>query len=483
LKPFIYRGGTLIQPTLPAGSSAGMFEGVNDAGMAVGYVGGPTMLPRPVIYTEESGIVYLDDLIENPLGFTLWYAHSINNVGQIVASGETADGVDTSFLLTPSATCDPEPSSLTFRANSSTLTTEPRLKIVDPCGPTTFRIDATPAMSTVFARAEVTGVTPDPTTSLSYDWEAVFTHTTRQTARRTLTKTFEMSSSSMMPVTMFFDPPTAPSETISGGDMLVKATTTLPSGLQLFAERVDLRTLGTNPPKVDIQAALIGNEPIKTLWLKKIACKESEQIQFSTANDMGKFQIEGEPKMNRGGDGGMGIMQYTENDSTFLPDADRWDLLWNWRKNVTAGINLFQGQKWTFALGFPAQMRTRTQSAGTLGKTNQYRASQGFLPLDEVHIRDFLRSGPNGDEVLDDAVRAYNGYGGTDQFGGPLHEFRLKTLNTAFGLVFEVEHERVAGGLRIADAVWERVPVSDRPTGIGVPNYVALVRGMDPTCP
>ena len=60
-----------------------------------------------------------------------------------------------------------------------------------------------------------------------------------------------------------------------------------------------------------------------------------------------------------------------------------------------------------------------------------------------------------------DAIRGYNGWNGTDQFGLELHEFRVavdQTDGEEVLVVTNVNEETLHG-----EAVWERVPVADRP--------------------
>ena len=61
-----------------------------------------------------------------------------------------------------------------------------------------------------------------------------------------------------------------------------------------------------------------------------------------------------------------------------------------------------------------------------------------------------------------DAIRGYNGWFGTDRFGFELHEFRV-AVDVVSGMeLLQVTNinEQTLEGI----AVWERVPVEDRPT-------------------
>jgi hypothetical protein len=83
-----------------------------------------------------------------------------------------------------------------------------------------------------------------------------------------------------------------------------------------------------------------------------------------------------------------------------------------------------------------------------------------------------------------DAIRGYNGWVGSDRFGFELHEFRVAVdrINGEIDVeevlvVTNVNEETLQG-----EAVWERVPVADRPAAPGSPNYVEEVLAFLPSC-
>lgn len=217
---------------------------------------------------------------------------------------------------------------------------------------------------------------------------------------------------------------------------------------------------GTNPQRSDIQAAL----PHDTL--RRIACLESGQRQFDCPPDGG---VDFCPLFGLGGK--VGIMQIPE------PTAEE---VWNWRANVAKGIEIFQ-EKVTAARDYPDKVRNSATFQGFVDQINQNRQQAGKDPI-QVVLPDFTTG--NFDDDLQqlelDAVRGYNGWFGTDQFGFELHEYRVE---------FEfVNGEEV---LRVTDindltlegaAVWERVQVADRPSDEGDPNYVDSVLAFLPDC-
>jgi hypothetical protein len=140
-----------------------------------------------------------------------------------------------------------------------------------------------------------------------------------------------------------------------------------------------------------------------------------------------------------------------------------------WRRNVAAGrARLEQGRR--AANNYPRQIRGSRTLAAMLVSLNDRRRAQGRPALSAVIIPDLTLA-----QVEDDAVRAFNGYGGNrDQFGFPLHEFRLQMTGTELRLVIN----EVAA---TATATWERVPVADRGRS-GDPEYVNNVRSASPSC-
>jgi hypothetical protein len=186
--------------------------------------------------------------------------------------------------------------------------------------------------------------------------------------------------------------------------------------------------------------------------------------------------------MNRHGDGGIGIMQRTpfgvEREAR---GGDILNWLWDWTANADEGKRLFREEKLrNSAYRYPAQLARSEGFARALEATNRHRERLGLGRLRRIRIP------PLGAEaLLLDAVRGYNGYAGRDPFGLRLHEFRLKTRPTDFGLSLEVAGEGPdpeAAAQSMAWAVWEQVPALDRPVE-GDRAYVDHVRArVDQPC-
>jgi hypothetical protein len=211
--------------------------------------------------------------------------------------------------------------------------------------------------------------------------------------------------------------------------------------------------VGTNPKQTDIQAAL----PHTTL--RRIACKESGQRQFDAPPNGGTGFC---PLFGPGGK--VGIMQIAN------PTDDE---IWNWRLNVAKGINMFN-EKVQTARDYPRRVRNSEVFKGLVSQFNKRRQQQGLNPIQVVLPPLTEGDFDNNLRQLElDAIRGYNGWNGTDRVGLQLHEFRVAVDligGKEFLVVANVNEETLHG-----EAVWERVPVVDRPVHIGSPNYVEEV--------
>jgi hypothetical protein len=243
------------------------------------------------------------------------------------------------------------------------------------------------------------------------------------------------------------------------------------SGCPVFAG-AEFRLVGTNPQQTDIQDvigsalqdairdALPGairdalQDALQNRTLQRIACKESGQRQFDAPPNGGTGFC---PLFGPGGK--VGVMQIAD------PTDDE---VWNWRLNVAKGIERFR-EIVKVAEDYPKQIKRSEVFKGLVFQFNKRRQQQGLKRLHSVVIP------PLGLRRLElDAIRGYNGWhGGPDRFGLPLHEFRVA--------VDVIDGEKVLAVTNIneqtlqGEAVWERVPVTERPADKGNPNYVEEV--------
>jgi hypothetical protein len=409
---------------------------------------------------------------------------------------------------------------------------QPRLEITSPGRETTLYIQheadgfpTRPMLQNVSVK--IAGVTPDPTQTTTFRWKVRAQYDTREINFRskevfwerqvqggTLDRDILLSCGRMVGETSWFSDDIS---CVAGGNVLFEVRATV-NGQELMASKEEPKLLaGNNPPKSAIQAWLNNGNAEQTEWLQKMACWESRffisgipsvtgQRQFVEQNAVTNrfYQYLGEPVMNTIGDGGAGIMQIT------IPRPTSSEL-WDWRANVDTGKDLFDQKlygewadlartrrKTNGATHYPQDVRGDDDFRTIVQNTNQWRQSQRLQPLAEVIVPNFgwyNVEEPNMTRVMrnllvEDAVRGYNGWAGTGQFGLAMHEFRLKTDNVDITMpdgrmrrvsILIVENERIApDGRRVADAIWIRVPPGNRPIN---GTYVNDVRNQNPVCP
>ncbi|MEO0248606.1 MAG: hypothetical protein ABIN58_03475, partial [candidate division WOR-3 bacterium] len=391
-----------------------------------------------------------------------------------------------------------------------TVNAPPRLEISSPGLETTLymqhRADdgfpTRPLLENVSVK--VLNVTPDPTATTTFRWKVRVQYDTRQINFRSKEVVWEreaqggempgtMPSDILAPCGIMVGETNGEGNNLScaaGGAILYEVRATI-NGRELMASKDGPIILaGNNPTRQNIQNRTVaGRVADEADWLKKIAWQESCQEQFATADNFSRYQYRGEPKMNRGGDGGAGIMQITK--TTPLPNGPSSAELWDWRANVDEGKAKFDEGKST-ATNFPGRVRQHPGFTQTLvNNTNTWRQQNNMQPFTEIRVPAFTR-----DQLLEDAVRAFNGFGDkTDPLfpkvgtipALPLHEFTLMTQKVEIRgpdgspqevLVLTITD--LGGG--IAQAQWMRVAVGDRGSA-GDPNYVENVRAQPiPEC-
>jgi hypothetical protein len=335
-----------------------------------------------------------------------------------------------------------------------------------------------PTMPTI--PAKVLGILPS-LQNVPVEWVIRIDYNTRQNQTISLRDEYSMKTTGDKLPTDFFQQVGA----VRGGNLTIYAKVTFPSGAVISSEpRTDVKIhLGDQPDGTRVVNRLaMGTEtlpdgtqidgPTLTSWIRAIACKESHQHHNAESNSPGTFQYLGEPKMNMIGDGGIGLMQRTPiGFERKYPAVKDW--LWNWRANVDEGIRQFRQEKLRTAYGYPTNVLNSTGFAEALANTNRYRQSISLPPLNRMRVPSF-----SSEQLLLDGVRGYNGFAGTDPFGLNLHEYRLKTQTTSYGLIINWENEGPDPQdptKPAAWAVWERVPASDRPDS-GLKDYVEAVR-------
>jgi len=92
-----------VRITMPAGFPYGEIYGINASGQMVGIMwdsAGSDAVEHAFLYDTEHGVRDLNDLIDPQSGWTLFFAHDINDARQIVGAGEL-NGQKRGFVLSP----------------------------------------------------------------------------------------------------------------------------------------------------------------------------------------------------------------------------------------------------------------------------------------------------------------------------------------------------------------------------------------------
>lgn len=308
--------------------------------------------------------------------------------------------------------------------------TPARIELVSPAADTVFSIDATPKMPKVDIEVRVAGVAPDPTPQTVFSWTGEISFDEADVC--TFGKQGVIFTEKLPPSTVTGGRFTPAFPWFRGGRLTLTVQATV-NGMAL-SNSLKVWIFGTDPGWSAVSAEL-GDDT-----LRRIARHESGGIQFE--NDSGKSH-QGVPKLNRLHDGGGGICQITP------PSADD---LWNWKTNVASGKRVF-ADKQTVARGFPQRQAASARFQQLVQAVNQGRTAAGLAAL-SVRVPPF-----DADQLNKDTIRGFNGY------AGGMHEFRLSVVNG------ELQVTNVNEANKTADAVWEQVPVADRPQS-GDPDYV-----------
>lgn len=237
------------------------------------------------------------------------------------------------------------------------------IKIVTPSGGMPFDIQAEPQpkMPTIECRAEVIGITPDPTATTKFTWEAQCSYK----APGIWTPAFDSKGNyaGYYYQSNYEFKHTFPQNTVEGGQWTVNLGNTFCGGtLSItvkatiegveYSDTVEVIIKGDNPSIGTIKSALSATiDPADTTprlskeFLQAICSVESSFHQFRLSDHMPNY---GEP-------GGYGLMQIDVPPNYFwnkllakypgdsakvkeLLRAYQNDLMWNWQENIKAGL-------------------------------------------------------------------------------------------------------------------------------------------------
>jgi hypothetical protein len=353
-----------------------------------------------------------------------------------------------------------------------------------------YAIDAVPTMPTITAKAKVVGVTPDPTASTTFTW-TVTLHINKKVPRTCATGTQvdydkdivqNMTTTGDGTFTLTF----ADQAAFRGGKLQLKASATVNGQTLTGKTPDDLRIDGTNPQRSDVQSRIDASVPATGFLgllqsdiqdvLKRIACRESTTPGILGQREFDAAANGGVGPVMASCDNGFGIFQITSDD----PAVSTPNVLFNWITNVTKGESVYQG-KAQIAKQYPGLLKSKAAYRNFITNTiNPTRVAVGMRPIPGFPAPSFTTVGIIGsnppNQLLEDAVRGYNGFAGTaDPFGTALHEFIPDTqfLSTV--------PDNQLPGLDNNPKVWRRVLPQERPSS-GDPSYVPNVTAQSPQC-
>jgi hypothetical protein len=320
------------------------------------------------------------------------------------------------------------------------------LRILSPAQNAQLAIDATPAMPAIDLEVAIGGLQVDPTPQTTFQWTAQLRFNPAGVCRHGPNRNFALDLNGThvgSPIPIRFS-------TLMGGDLTINVTASVQS-VNLSAPPLNLRIAATNPSRADIQGAIANDT------LQRIATHESQQVQFAGSPGA----VVRCPLWSGDNLGGVGIFQITVPRPT---DAQVWD----WRQNVAAGRQRLEQGRAT-ARAYRGQILRSHTWTNLTGQFNQGRRAAN-LPEVQIDIPVYTT-----DQVEDDAIRAFNGFGSNrDQFGFALREFRLRMDGAAL-------HVTVDEATRRGMTEWERVPGTAAARGSsGDPNYVNNVHASSP---
>jgi hypothetical protein len=361
-----------------------------------------------------------------------------------------------------------------------------------PARPNTYVITDAPAMPLMGAKAKVVGVTPDPTASTRFHWQISllfkdvipFNNYNQDIERNNLVTVGEQ------PIHVTFKDPTA----FRGGTLTFTATATV-NGTSVTGILDNVEIQGKNPLRTRIQEYVdtvvprtgfsgLGFTDIADA-LKRMACLESRQRQFDAAANGGV----GSPLISN--DLGLGVFQITKTKNCPEAVIDCPEVIFNWQANTREGWNAFK-TKIRGAKAYPAALASSPEYGNYIRTIiNPRRVAAGLRPITIPPSPAFTTSGLLGsnppNQLLEDAVRGYNGYATALRLNGHvvhdsngnrilLHEFipNESYLSTVPNNALTRLHQD--------PNVWRRVMPRERPQKKGDPSYVEHVICKTSTC-
>lgn len=369
-----------------------------------------------------------------------------------------------------------------------------KITLLDPLpqNGNTYVIETGPTMPVIRAKAEAVGLTAEENAATTFTWTVSLKIKDGPGKYVSYDQDIEQNSTTTggQPFVVKFIKP----DMFRGGELKLTAKARVKGSEESGSTPDGLTIKGRNPQRIDVQNytdSLVQNQygtgyrglTVSDLQdtLKRIGCWESYQ---SDSSQPGQRQFKappgqvGLPVVAR--DNGVGIFQITNTTRCpYSPFNNCPDAVFNWKLNADYALAGLV-EKIEVAKEYPASLRQNAAYGAYIEKTiNPRRQAAGLEPIPVQkspagEYQDLPAPDLTDDQILDDAVRAFNGLAGK-LFDKPLHEFRpdeeaLSTLSVE--------------SLKIDPRFWRRVLPSERPACeyCGYQAYVNDVKSSSPQC-
>jgi hypothetical protein len=318
--------------------------------------------------------------------------------------------------------------------------------------------DPDPAMPAITAIAKLVNLDSDPTATTTFHWQAKIefdASTAPNGPNRQINYDYPVQEITGTGEYMPNFRNAEGTQVIRGGDLMFDLSAQI-AGIEFEVKSDKLTVRGENPSEDNVRSFIRQQADAQGVGayaddLGRIARQEGGGVYRQFLDNL--------PYFSEDNKGGAGIYQLTDPAPT--PGQ-----IWNWQLNVAEGVTLFT-KKVTAARNYPARLERSVGFRNLVMQLNRQRVSHHLAPL-IMTVPTFT-----AEQLRLDAIRGFNGYGGTD-LGLSLHEYRVARDSQGRLIV------QIIPGTNRAVAIWERVPVADRPQKFGDPDYVNHVLSRSP---
>jgi hypothetical protein len=341
-----------------------------------------------------------------------------------------------------------------------------------------YYISTLPAMPVIQATAAVIGVTPDPTSTTVFTWNAHLKILENGGTGSEVDYDDDIMQNVTTTGTATYTLTLVDDQDLLGGELTLTVTAmvngqmitgTTPASLSSGSDTEDpLEIYGTNPQRSAVQLGIVVNVPSKTYYglqntnvedaLQRIACEESGPAPRGQTQFKALPGETGPPIVAP--DNGIGIMQITQSPDPF---TDNPSIVFDWQNNIMAGIGIFQNAA-RVAAQYPGILRNDSNPNKSTSyqyyinnTVNPMRQAMGLMPINTLPAPNFTTVGNVGasppNQLLEDAIRLYNGPG---TMHGPFDSAHLNEFQPDVNFLLTVPNAQLST-LSTNPLVWTRV--------------------------